>query len=104
VRGKGLGTYLEVCETDDTPEIFEDGNLRYGRRVETRDALSGYTALIVGSQLHIRRREGEEHVNGETTSAQPIRPVYMAGRRYVRGERDAVVDGYQAVEHECCCV
>jgi hypothetical protein len=36
------GTDLEIRETDNTPEIVEDRNLRYGRRVETRDALSGY--------------------------------------------------------------
>jgi len=73
VREREGRTYLEVCETDDTPEIVEDGNLRYGRRVETRDALSGYTALIIGSRLHIRRKEKKKStkLTGKRRSANP---------------------------------
>lgn len=40
-------TNLEISEADDTPEIFEDGNLRYGCRVETRDALSEYGIPLI---------------------------------------------------------
>jgi hypothetical protein len=45
-------TNLEIGEADDAPEIFEDGNLRYGCRVESRDALSEYgnPLIIIGSR------------------------------------------------------
>ena len=47
------GTNLEISEADNAPEIFEDGNLRYRCRVETRDALSEYGSpvlIIIGSR------------------------------------------------------
>lgn len=45
-------TNLEIGEADDAPEIFEDGNLRYGGRVKSRDALSEYGSpwIIIGSR------------------------------------------------------
>lgn len=56
VQDEEQAGFLEIGEAHDTPEILEDGDLRYRCGVETRDSL--------------------------------------------RGERDTVVDGYQAVEHE----
>ena len=44
-------TYLKSGEAHDTPEIVEDGDLRYRRRVETRDALAR-----LGDPLIIRSR------------------------------------------------
>jgi hypothetical protein len=35
-------THLEIGEAHDTPEVLEDGDLRYRCRVETRDSLSGW--------------------------------------------------------------
>ena len=48
-------TNLEISEADDAPEIFEDRNLRYGCRVETRDALSMYGSPLDHHRITITR-------------------------------------------------
>jgi hypothetical protein len=54
-------TYLEIGEAHDTPEVLEDGDLRYRCGVETRDALSEWVIrLIIGSDQDDARARGHQ--------------------------------------------
>ena len=111
-RGKKRGkarkdrTHLEICEAHDTPEVLEDGDLRYRCGVETRDALSGSSG---GSSDRIRRdtrargHQGEKKCKVKKQRRSTKHPrTKIQGEKHLRGEWDTVVDGHQAVEHERC--
>ncbi len=63
-RGKARKdrTHLEIGEAHDTPEVLEDGDLRYRCGVETRDALSGegIRLTIRSDQVDTRARGHQE--------------------------------------------
>ena len=44
----------------------------------------------------------KKKVKAKASKGQPCVLEPKKGRKYLRGERDTVVDGYQAVEHESC--
>ena len=48
-------THLEIGEAHDTPEVLEDGDLRYRCGVETRDALSGGASGLSSGRIKMTR-------------------------------------------------
>jgi len=100
-------THLEIGEAHDTPEVLEDGDLRYRCGMETRDALSGWGIRLINESDHddTRARGHQEKIKikqKKTEKGQLCVPKPETGKKHLRGEWNTVVDGYQAVEHERC--
>jgi len=72
--------------------------------METRDALSAYgnPLIIIGSRYRGKKKPKEKGKKKKRDGAQLS--ARDRGEINARRERNTVIDGYQAVEHECCFV